>query len=156
MLVFRKQIDNLKTNHRVRFPSSKSPSPNSTDIYAPGRLRLNRQLVPPICTNEYWGWWTGCCTGTTGIFSLRNIFIKLQLINLVYSSSGFPVVSYVARWQAWGLMLQYRLRRASYQGQHSKSKVLLRNLDSNASTQMGMKTKTPFYWWMRFSGIFGV
>jgi hypothetical protein len=27
MLVFRKQIDNLKTNHRVRLPSSIPPSP---------------------------------------------------------------------------------------------------------------------------------
>lgn len=51
ILVFRKQIDNLKTNHRVRLPSGFSVQ----ELFAYtsiGRLRVDRQLVQAAGEDE--------------------------------------------------------------------------------------------------------
>jgi hypothetical protein len=82
MLVFRKQIDNLKTNHRVCLiyhPSISygesgnrlSPSglhttnKDAIDSLQIGCLRSDGQFVPPIRTHEHRSWRSGCSESTT-------------------------------------------------------------------------------------------
>jgi Transport protein particle (TRAPP) component len=51
ILVFRKQIDNLKTNHRVRLPSISSVQ-ELFAYTAIGRLRADRQLIQTAGEDE--------------------------------------------------------------------------------------------------------
>jgi hypothetical protein len=70
MLVFRKQIDNLKTNHRVcllppiLLPML-SPNTNTPNTTTTGSLRPNRQLIQAFLTNEYSSRRSGGSEGAT-------------------------------------------------------------------------------------------
>lgn len=53
ILVFRKQIDNLKTNHRVLSPSLSGREEARSDRALSGRLRSHRLFLPAIRTDEH-------------------------------------------------------------------------------------------------------
>lgn len=56
-----------------------------------------------------------------------NMILLLHLLTAATSSSGFPVVSSVALWLAWALMLLFKLRPPSCQVQRSRLNPLLGN-----------------------------
>lgn len=73
-LVFRKQVDNLKTNHRVRattkshyFQALRSITERLVSL---GCIRLDRQFFPTFCKNEHRNRELSCGASRTGMSSL--------------------------------------------------------------------------------------
>lgn len=146
MLVFRKQIDNLKTNHRVCCLASSLPGQLTQCslvldagllliIMYIGSLRFDRQCLPAVLEDEYGGWRRGGSTSGTGMipYDLPYAFNPLEdhLLISKHSFYGFLVASSEARWRQWASTRQYRPRRANYLVQCFRSRPSQRNEQSS-------------------------